>query len=787
MIRRIASFILLFIVIPAMSYAILEGTAHDFEFGNIEPDPLGCGSACHSYLDPESGATLEDVKTAWFETLQDAALVGSVAAMCGSCHLSGSSYGAVMEGAASDLFAYGENSHGSRMSLGDMPPGTEPMGSGLPYVGTESGVFQCSTCHNPHDDSTRPFLRDQMDSLCARCHTQRNFVGGIEKSGTLADSGAWGMKTAGGAANPGSHPVGEDIVENRPGGPVVTIGALFRTPFSPDAKAWSLGPHLSNGVDGGVTCATCHAVHGKQPDEHDTSFSGVSEEPKPAFLSVEQSVGDISGYSHSLANGAGDSNPLCEACHGVENNPIISPGGAAWSDSDYNVNPGGPGTFSHPVDSYPSSLDASVATFPGGWPAGSASLSGAYVSPVPICESCHAPHTAAAISAGRADVSAGGGPYILRAPLSMTSAGELLCNGCHGNSIENHHPTGKQYNSTGVVYLQNVTGGSSDLLSCTTCHVSAHNWVEPGWPGLDPSWLPFNNARSDNQADDMFDPDMSKTCMDCHYSMDGDGDSVSPTMGSFQTVIGPSDDEYNDYQAEDRSMGTHYIGLIHEEGKWRSDPIINIYDTNRTWREQSSEYSDGLADGWSRFGGSNMNGSRVIVCESCHELEPDKNGGFRHLLLAPYEEGRNGMDEYPGDVDGRDVLCEACHGVPEGTHPLTGMIVSRTQEPLNCFSDWIRPSAEGYATLGRSTDAMSCDSCHQPHDANSNSYTFMLDSPDKLTLQETGESETVVMGNIDNPNPAATSYYPDGDYATPTLESVGGDHSGFCRQCHQGR
>ncbi len=707
--------------------------------------------------------------------------------MCGSCHLSGSSYGAVMEGAASDLYAFGINSHGSKMSLGDMPPGTEPMGSGLPYVGSESGIFQCSTCHNPHDDSNRPFLRSQMDSLCARCHTQRNFVGGIEKSGTLAATGSWGMGIAGGAGNPGSHPVGEDIVGDRPGGPVVTIGSHFRTPFSPNAGEWSIGPHLSNGVDGGVICVTCHAVHGKQPDEHDAGFTGVSEEPKPAFLSVEQSEGTISGYGRPVANGAGESNPLCEACHGVGNNPARAHGGIAWADGGHNVNPGLPGTFSHPIDSYPSGYDTGVSNFPDSWPLGSLSLAGDNVSTPLICETCHVPHPKAALEAGRGDVLPGAGAFILRAPAVKNQGGDALCDMCHTEEVAGHHPIDKAFDSAGVFYFQNSSGGPADRLTCATCHVSAHNWVEPGWPGLDPSWLPFDNGRSINQAVDMYNPDMSKTCMDCHYFMDGDGKSVSPTMGTAQTVIETSSDEYLHYQIEDKSMGTHYIGKIHEDGKWLLAPIVDVFDTTRTWKAQALEYSSGLADGWSRFGGQNRVGSRVLVCESCHELEPDKNGGFKHLLLAPHEEGNNGMNEYSGDSDGRDILCEACHGVPAGTHPMTGSIVTKTNEVLDTNADWVRRETLGYATMGIE-GSMSCDSCHQVHDANTNSYTYCLDAPNNLNTEmaesiEPGTSGIMTgYGELRGPAQYLEANGQLGTYVTPKLGDV--KFSILCQQCH---
>jgi hypothetical protein len=332
--------------------------------------------------------------------------------------------------------------------------------------------------------------------------------------------------------------------------------------------------------------------------------------------------------------------------------------------------------------------------------------------------------------------------------------------------------------------------GQGDILTCTTCHGGAHGWAQPGWAGLDPGWKPKDNGRATLQADDMYDPDMSKTCMDCHYFMDGDGASVSPTLGSKQTVIVPSDDEYIHYQAADYSQGTHYVGLIHEAGDWQLDPWVDMFDTTKTWQEQNSTKSGGLAPGWARFGGEDRAGSRVLVCESCHELEPDKNRGFRHLLLAPYEEGQDGYDEYTGDTDGQDILCVACHGIPRGTHPMTGMVVSRTGLPLDANAEWLRPVILGYATINRGKNAMSCDSCHQPHDANPNSWTFCLDAPYTGAI---GTAEPPIGPGL--PDPASPSELASygynlagtdrvGDYATPTLEGRGGSYTGVCLQCH---
>ena len=758
---------------PAAAIATIHGTAHVFEYGSVEPGGY-CGSLCHTYLD--LGSPLSEVQQPWLASLPSGSDMRTESAVCALCHRSDGVYGTLMISALSDHNVYGTHSHGRKMRLSNPPPGTDAVGSGLPYVYATEGHFECTTCHNPHDDSYRPFLRADINVICARCHARRNYVGGTDFSGPMARAGLWGMDSNTGEANPGSHPVGNDVTENTAGGPPVTIGALFRIPFSPQPAQWSLGPHLSEGSLGGVTCLTCHAVHGLALDREAYGDSALAHPPNPLFLATPQAEGTVAGYGRTVANGAGHTNSLCESCH--------------------SVHPGRPGLFSHPTDSFPSGTDMGVEQFPEGWPEGDVSIAGQNVSPTPICETCHVPHPEAAVQAGRRDVITGAGAFILRAPVHRSEGGTVLCDNCHSTEMADHHPINRIYDSSGVPYLRNAGAGPGDVLTCSTCHWGAHNWAQPGWAGLDPSWLPYDNGRDVLQAEDMYNPDMSKTCMDCHYFMDGDGASVSPTLGPSQSVIDPNDAEYEHYQAADRSMGTHYIGRIHQNDDeliWLNEPIIDMFDATRTWREQrpDSDYTDGLADGWSRFGGENTRDKRVIVCESCHELEPDRNRGFNHLLLAPYEEGRNGAYEYGSEDDGRDILCESCHGNPEGSHPMTGSIVSRTDETLNIEAGWVREEFLGYATAEElwGKGLLSCDSCHQPHDANSNSRTFCLDVPEELPEAGLGNPAIkpgkIIPGYGELVSGQTVYREADGSpgtYTTPRDDMV--SFTGNCLQCH---
>jgi hypothetical protein len=155
---------------------------------------------------------------------------------------------------------------------------------------------------------------------------------------------------------------------------------------------------------------------------------------------------------------------------------------------------------------------------------------------------------------------------------------------------------------------------------------------------------------------------------------------------------------------------------------------------------------DATIDYWTGQGQPNPRWSRFdtepghVVCESCHELEADKYVPGTALLLAQYNDGGLGPDDNPSG------MCEGCHGhAPGGTpHPMTGDIVSRSGLPLNTASQYLRVGAPaGNATFsGSDGSGMNCDSCHQPHDADTEGGTYIYDSgqgvPDEKVHDVTG-------------------------------------------------
>jgi predicted CXXCH cytochrome family protein len=773
--------LLVAVVCPPVEASILN-TAHETSIGT---SGSGVCSACH-IPHGAAGARL------WPVSPVAGTKVGVVAQLCGSCHHSGEGYNAVMSAAFSDTYVYGTVSHGQLMHTNNLPWSTVlgTTATGFPYTDC-TVAMECTSCHNVHDDTNRPFLRQNINVVCAYCHTNRHYKNGVHSSGASGGgtaAGTWGSGFVG-DNNVGSHPVGTDIT-----GDVYGAASLIylpvRTKVQPSGTPaqWSLGGHLTGGSSGGVTCVTCHAVHGVEKDVADSGNSGLDNAvPVANFLVYAQNAVTGSwtnpggGSQRSVANGDTQYNALCEACHGRNADGTPNKPGN-YNSSIYAPNPGGTGKYSHPIDDYPATYDAGVSAFPTNWPVGGGMTAGTNVNPIPICESCHVPHPVAERYATgftpRADVDNNAKEYILRAPHKEATTGTtgVFCNRCHSATFNGHHPTNKSYNSAGVSYLYNTTGAAGDLLVCSTCHSSsgAHNWAAQGQIGLASTWKPANNGRDNTVATYMYNAQTSITCMDCHYGMDGNAASKSPTMGASSTVRAGE----TEFDMVNQSNGTHFIGLIYDNNtNWKGTGAISFEDPTSNWRSMLS-ISTGLVgvNARSRFGGTNDNGARVLVCESCHNLKPSWNvgGGLgAHLLLASYTEGRNGDDNTAGvsDSNGRDILCEACHGFPPGTHAVTGETVSRTGAVLSTTNTtWLRSARVGQATWG--TNKISCDSCHQPHDANTNSYTFILDAP---------------VDNVGAAKPFATqrttSTYT-ATYITERQQGKGGDYTQFCNQCH---
>jgi predicted CXXCH cytochrome family protein len=103
-------------------------------------------------------------------------------------------------------------------------------------------TITCSTCHDPHENSTPPFLRldNSADALCLDCHSDRNMASVRTYTG-----------------NPLSHPVGVTL----PG-----TATFHNPPLDVDGNPQPSDGNTTNDfvLNGGVVrCTSCHGVHYK--------------------------------------------------------------------------------------------------------------------------------------------------------------------------------------------------------------------------------------------------------------------------------------------------------------------------------------------------------------------------------------------------------------------------------------------------------------------------------------------------------------------------------------------
>ena len=624
---------------------------------------------------------------------------------------------------------------------------------------------------------------------------------------------------------------------------------------------WNLGRHTATdadvlpgtGKDGGVVCVTCHAIHGVQDDTDPTEdkiaidlvLPPINEwdyNPNVNLLALPQSSGMSPPGSPVIANGGfmGDdlldgANRLCEACHrggiagpdpfSLELNDESGP-----YQGDFFPNPGGT-DYTHPIDDVVVLTEA-VSEFPDYWPDGGAGdpTPPPEPTPIPICESCHIAHPARSIITVRGDITPGvlindpptdgAGQFILR------NGAFAVCAECHTTGIGDHHPVGTMTNDFPLVIdvpwdtLQigkdGFIGNSDEHIECGDCHnmPGAHGWPGPNQINLDPDWWPLNNGRDplDTMLGELANSmGASATCELCHYKM-----QQGPWIAGIDPATTPTNDSATDWDKSDYppageyqkiGEGTHFLGevnagagaeIIWSDGWMGPDPGT-LFDA-RYERWPNSNPSG--ATGWSRWG-TTTEGVH-LVCESCHELEPDKNEPGSKLLLFwfaedyddPINQGKNAKTSY---------FCEGCHSEngPDGTHAMSEDIVSRTNLPLdidntNTFKllrtnaagigtgtpDITPPGAPGYSTFpSGGADLMNCDSCHQVHDANTDSRTYILDAPDPNVTAgpDTDDYERGGPPHVDPykagfAHPLGNTDLADGP---PDL-----NYTGFCDQCH---
>lgn len=398
---RLAFAPLLALLVAAPARGAIEGSPHDVipqGYDVVKSSLLEerC-SRCHVAKMSTLKAFLPEVPPVLVPAHSAASLV------CFSCH-DGTTI--VSPAVDASMSAFHPDSHGADLT------GYEGGADGLPFLtGNRVG---CLTCHDPHDNGHRPFLRAGLQELCLACHSKdAEFSRGKEN-------------------RTGNHIIGTDPVALLRADVPMVVDDAFRIPFpSPyplrqgrnaGGWHWSLGGHLSGGGAGVIVCVTCHAVHGAE-----------AAVPVQKLLTIEP-VNDVA-------------NLFCEGCHaGTRGDGKIAPP---------HPNPGGTttGRTYHPVDDDKVRGDDRFLETrePKGWPLGGGSPRRL------LCTTCHTPHGA-----------------MVQTPLLRTPEAPGFCEECHERVPGYHHPTGVLSDTDCGPRIPAAPYGTPQGLACSHCH-QAHN------------------------------------------------------------------------------------------------------------------------------------------------------------------------------------------------------------------------------------------------------------------------------------------------------------------------
>jgi len=588
---------------------------------------------------------------------------GDVGPLCYSCH---DGVAIVSPNVDASNTAFNPKSHG--LKIENLPDGDDVSGSGLPYTsGQGSRNIECSTCHNPHDNTNRPFIRTPITELCNKCHKRR------ENSGYNTENAE------------GTHPVHKLPVDEVEGASPIEVQEDFKVQFPSDYPSengkytegvhWNLGGHLSRGKDGTMECMTCHSVHGKE---------GVG--PKGDNLLSMDPVKK-------------DADLFCEGCHRGERGDGLG--------QPPHPNPGGtkePRTY-HPADNDRANGEGRIVeiTQPTGWKFGE----GGEV----LCTTCHKPHNALKNTP------------ILRQPVDT----DTFCESCH-NKAFNHHPSGgsgglsdpnsgKPHARTRQVTISGdfqggMTYGSpaSGELYCSSCHRAHNATCQPiltarcdqagacgicvqCHPKFNPTWQTDDNFKSTHF---MGDPTLSVM------------DKVTVNGSVFGTQAG-----YNDqYPPENKDVWpeSHEKSIYGGNGKeitCCSCHSFGVGGVTAGDADQSPYLGPILAPG---FQPGDLTTGLLARAGSFKEwLDSD-------VTRVDIGGGRGGIEK----VD--KYLCTGCHGLTPNTHP-EAKGEGLTHPMMNANGSPFTPRDPAKLTFNKHVN---CESCHSPHEADSRGGFFIL-------------------------------------------------------------
>jgi hypothetical protein len=712
------------LVVPAAGYAAVQGSLHDVDaYTGTEGKIGGACAYCHIPHGAAGDKLYKDTITAttdrWMTTEQP------ISRICSTCH--NASGGNFIDSTRVTVAMYNDNAHNDVVA--NMTGwGDNASLSGV-RLSTDSLKLECTSCHDPHETSRRPFLKytsaaGDIHGNCVTCHINRN----NETTGGTGNSIPWNDGTNSGDAS--QHPTEKNMSGDNPGDQAeewqTTINSAFTTApvtnTSQDVVTAGSGYWSSKGKyspGSAVGCQTCHAVHG-----------------------VESGAGGATGtvsFHNQTQKGTGvvvlamdrtptSSSPFCQGCH-LETD-LVTPAGAE-----------------HPVNTLEDNwnVDVQVASTTWAqywtWPIQSTQYT-------IVCETCHDVHYGTdntAILRKQAGNLAANGGIDNQLATNYANVG-AFCNECHSSSpgvgptfvTGRHHPVSYLKDGSTVLALDfeggaaggqniNVDTTPSTLRHATAANVewdtrqrsvsteAAYTWGSIGADTVMVCGTCHGNtgagaAGAHTLAYDLDTNTESEMCVDCH---------------TFNPSTFTLDYEKTAGTLNDNSIMTHFVGTIGTSGYKRTSAF--------TGGPAAPKYAaDSTGDG-------------DIICESCHYWKDGNQmatniGALGHDSDA-VQDNVYGLLAISGNAtdstDNTAYLCGGCHGNAPGTgssHPTQPGTAGLSDDVASTdVQDSITGTqgslAKGWATLN-DANKVNCESCHRPHNATFGTGALILEAND---------------------------------------------------------
>ena len=638
----------------------------------------------------------------------------------------------------------------------------------------------CSTCHNPHNQTSSPYLRisNVGDALCKDCHSARNIA----------------TYSSNPAINKGSHPVGvvyptsDPDFNAAPTDPkVLVVGSnvecsschgihdpLGTTGISNDG-------YLLRVTNDNALCNTCHTYSTHQANNCKTCHKTHNTNKSNIMMIANSILGNTVNFTaktgaNSFSDGNATYDGVCEACHTSKTYFV-------------NANRAIPGTSgsSHNWD-----VNAVNASYETNTPSDAGMAARVYSSKIQ-CVTCHNQHSDA-----------------IAKSLRLSNTGDALCKDCHSarniatysaNPATNKgsHPVGVSYPPADPNYNASpsnpkiLTPGSK--VECSSCH-GVHD--PSGTLALTNDGnllrLPNDNALCNTcHTYSTHQTNGCKTCHDTHNSNKSNivmiansilGNTVNFTTRTGTNSFADGNATYDAVCEACHTSKTYFVnakraipGTSGNSHNWDVNAVNATYETNSPSNSEMAariysgkmscvtchnQHSDAIPKSL------RMANTADAMCKDCHTA---RNKG-KYITAPATNKGTHPVGiTYPGSnpdynatptspivTVGGNVECSSCHGVHDvaGTALTTdGMLLKSTNNATLCLKCHKYQNHQG----------MDCLKCHQAHNTNkSNIY--------------------MVRNTIATPNSGNKTVVFTAETGTNSFADANATYDGVCEVCH---